>query len=112
MSRYEDCIVSCGEGRCITNLDIRRSWVTSFQTFYGKANMYYRVYMSQPFVLRIPSHINPVQAIIFNFFTMHFNIILQLNPKSSKRSRSLRFTNKRLQKQVHFPTCATSHPPW
>lgn len=68
--------------------------------------------LPEPTFCPIPSHINPVQAIKFNFLKMHFNIILQSNPKSSKRSHSLRFTKKHLRKQVSFPTCVASHPPW
>jgi hypothetical protein len=68
-------------------------------------------HLQQPTIYPIPSHINQVHAIKFNLFAMHFNIILQSNPKSSKQSRSLRFSKKYLRKQVSFPTCSTSLRP-
>ena len=48
--KHWNCCVSCREDSRVINLDIWWPWVTSFQAFYGKANIYYRVYQIQSFV--------------------------------------------------------------
>ena len=49
-----------------------------------------RVYISQQ-IAPIPNQINPMNALSFYFFKIHFDVILPSRPRSSKGSLSLEF---------------------
>jgi len=52
-----------------------------------------RIYKSK-LLVPVLIQINPVHAFSYKFFRMHFNIILQSSPMSSKWSLSLRFPHQ------------------
>jgi hypothetical protein len=79
ISRYKECSVSGGGDRCMLNLDIWRYCVTSFSILRSSEDLLC-VQKSQS--CPIPSQMNPIHTLQFNFFTTHFDIILQFNPGS------------------------------
>jgi len=80
-----------------------------------KPKVHYRVHNSLPSV-PIPSHINPVHAIISSFWKIYFNITFHLASNRFKWSLSYRFPKQNYKRISHLshvrPILCSARSPW